>query len=585
MRKLYYSQRAHSLPRVLTGIQNSWQPSTASTSTKHSYQLSSAWSPCGQVVAVVSEKAVEIRDTLSLKLLSTLQLPEGATRFTQGLAYSPDGCFLASCSNTAIIIWDVQTGGAVKKIEFGASGDCLQLVWSLNGEKIAIVLQVAGILAVHLYQVASSTIQLSSPIQKLSSVKIWAHNESFRIVVIAWEELGRGRIAKIYEVGSTLVKIEPLTFRSGHGLGEFSPTTNRISAYVQEKHSEDNKLLILDICNSKLLLQATVGVCVDCHFSPDGSLFAASTRDSFIIWKYTSNKYTQWGKFKQGGMSFQFSPTSSTIFGESGNILYIFHLDYSPTTISSESVTDIQSQKLDAFSLAGTYIATAYQHESTVTITNLCSGNPPTSQFIDTGLSILAMVLTGNVLIVRGPETVAAWLLTKVGAVDGIVDNRRANQNDILWKQSILSHSSIFTKLFGHEDHSGNGATTLTVEDAIAAIWHSRMILCVYHIQTGEILGTDKSPKGKEYYLYGPCKKHEPRTYYHESTYKGHGFLEGDLSISQATLQGGWIKDPEGKHQLWLHPTWRSTKNEVDWLHNASTLRLKTSSQLVIVKF
>ena len=570
---------------MLTGIQNSWQPSTASTSTKHSYQLSSAWSPCGQVVAIVSEKAVEIRDALSLKLLSTLQLPEGATRFTQGLAYSPDGCFLASSSNSAIIIWDVQTGGAVKKIEFGASGDCLQLVWSLNGEKIAIVLQVAGILAVHIYQVASSTIQLSSPIQKLSSVKIWAHNESFRIVVIAWEELGGGRIANIFEVGSTLVKIEPLTFQSGHSLGDFSPTTNRISASVPGKTSGDNKLLILDICNSKMLLQATVGVCGCSHFSPDGDLFAASTRGSFIIWKYTSDRYTQWRRFEQGGLSFQFSPTSSAILGNSGNILHIFYLDYSPTAPPSDSVTGIQSQQLDAFSLSGTYIATALQHEGTVTITNLCSKNLLATQFIDTGLSILAMVLTGNVLLVRGPETVVAWLLTEAGVVDGIINNRRANNSDSLWEKSLLSHSGFFTRYFGQEDHRNNGTTTLTVEDAIAAIWHSRMILCVYSTQTGDILGMDKRPLGEEYYLYGPQQKDDSNIHYPNSTYKCNASLESNWSISQAILQGGWIKDPEGKHCLWLYPTWRSTDNEVDWLQNASTLRLRTSSQLVIVKF
>ncbi|KAF9782707.1 hypothetical protein BJ322DRAFT_1219896 [Thelephora terrestris] len=585
VRKFYYSQRPHSSPRVIEGIPNSWQPSIASVSTKHSHQLSSAWSPCGQVVAVVFEEAAEIRDALSLKLLSTLQLPEGSTRFKRGLAYSPDGCFLASCSNTAIIIWDVQTGGAVKKIEFGAPGDCVQLAWSLNGEKVAIVLRVAGTLAVHMYQIASSAIQLSSSFQHALHVDIWAYNESFRILVIAWERLGRSRIVNIFEVGSALVKIEPLTFKSVHELGVFSPATNRISTFAVGKSSGEGTLFILDICSSKVLLQAVIAHYVCCCFSPDGTLFAASFKDSFIIWKYTSGQYAQWGKFMQGGLLLQFSPTSSSIFGNSGSILHVFHLDYSPAANSSELVSTTHTTQLDAFPPSGTYIATAHQHESTVTITNLCSQVPSASQFIDTGLNILAMALTGNVLLVRAPETVVAWLLTEAGTVDGSVDNRRASQKNMLWKKSLLSHISFFPRIFEQGDSRDDDVTTFTVKDAIAAVWHNKTLLCVYHTKTGEILGVDERPWGKEYHLHSPHKKNESNTYHHDSMYKHSGLLEGDQPISQATLQDGWVKDEEGKHQLWLYPDWRSSKNEADWLYNVSTLRLRTTSQLVIVKF
>jgi hypothetical protein len=48
-------------------------------------------------------------------------------------------------------------------------------------------------------------------------------------------------------------------------------------------------------------------------------------------------------------------------------------------------------------------------------------------------LEISEIVLTGNVLLVKGSDTVAAWLLTEEGAVDGISGNRRADRNDSLW--------------------------------------------------------------------------------------------------------------------------------------------------------
>ena len=563
------------------GIQDSWQPSIASVSTNHPYQLSSAWSPYGQVFAIASEEAVEIRDALSLKLLSTLQLPEGETRFTQGLAYSPDGCFLAGCSNAAIIIWDVQTGGAVKKIELEVSGDCLQLVWSLNGEKIAVLLQVAGPLAVHIYQVASGAIQLSSPAQSALYAQLWAHNESFRMMVMAREKIDADKIVSTFEVGPALVKIKSITFQSGYNLISVFSHTGRIAAFAGS-----NKLLILDIHNSRVLLQVTVALYVNCCFSPDGSLFLVSTKNCFIIWKYASGHYTQWRKFEQGELVFQFSLTSSSILGKAGAILHIFHLDYSPTILSPESVTDIQSQQLDAFSLSGTYIATAHQHGSVITITNLHSQSPLPFQFIDTGVGILAMVLTGNVLLVKSPEEIISWLLTEEGVVNGIVNNRRANQNDSLWRRSLQSYTSFFARITGLEDQSSNDdITTFIVEDGVAVVMHNGDTLSVYHTQTGDMLGQDEEPQGKLYYLHSPHRKNGSHLYRCDSVNKHSRSIEGNWLITHATLQEGWIKDPGGKCQLWLHPSWRSSKNEVEWLYNASTLRLRTSSQLIIVKF
>ena len=85
IRKFYYHQRPHPSPRVVIGIPDSWDPST-SVSTKHSRYLSSTWSPCGRFVAAVTEEAMEIRDALTLELVSALQSTKVAARFKPGIA-------------------------------------------------------------------------------------------------------------------------------------------------------------------------------------------------------------------------------------------------------------------------------------------------------------------------------------------------------------------------------------------------------------------------------------------------------------------------------------------------------------------
>jgi len=581
VRKVYYPQCPHPLPRVVTGIPDSWDPSTA-VFTKHPHYLSSTWSPCGQFIATVSKEAVEIWDALTLKLLSTYKPTKTTTTFMQGLSYSPDGRSLASCSNTAIVIWDTQTGGEAKGIECGVIENGLELVWSLDGKTIcACSPENLKPLTVYVYDVASGTTLPPCTLQSRTAPYIWAHDKSFQIATAtAWDS--RSCRINVVEIGPIPTEIKSFSFQSHSYHKAFSPTTYRIAISTTKGHSPSHELLILDIQNSEILLQETGSYWCHC-FSPDGSSFAAFTGNHLLIWRYISGQFTKWREFQQTPAPLQFSPTSSSILGYASSLLYVLHLDNTPAAPTREPVITTRSQSLDAFSPDGTFIATAYQGESTITITNLHSQNPSLSQFIDTDLEITAMVLTGKVLLVKGSDKVIAWLLTEEGVVDGIFGNTRADQNDSLWDISPQALANRWARLLGQR-RGGDDDVHLefSVENEIAAIKLNEYIIRVYHTGTGEILEPAKIPlhlRPTWYHFQDECNL------YHHDSCKHHGLQESGWQVSQNGLQEGWVKDPEGKHRLWLHGHWRSAGNDVDWLHNATTLRLRNPSELVIIKF
>ena len=562
----------------MTGAPDSWGPNTA-VSTKHAYYLSSTWSPCGQFIAVVANEAIEIWGALTLKLLSTLKPTQVATRFRHGLAYSPDGHSLAGCSDTAIIIWDTQTGGEVKSIPCRVTRDGLELVWSLDGKIIgAGSKQEWNSFTIYAYNVASGITLPPCTLQSINTSYfwIWAYAKSFRIATI--QDLKSCRIC-IFETGAIPTEIESFPLRSHSELGAFSPTTYRISITGNPNHVPE--LLILDIHNSEVLLRET-GLYQYLTFSPDGSFFAAFSVDHLCIWRYSPSHYTQQRKFQQAPIPLQFSPTLSSILSCTGHILHVLHLDSSPTALLKKPLATTQDKLLDAFSPDSTFIATAYHGGSTITITNLHSQKPFPSQFIDTELKISAVVLTGNVLIVKGPETLVAWLLTEKGVVDGIVGNTRADCNDSLWEISTKALINRWARLLGQQGGSDDsGQLEFSVEDGIGAIMLNESVIQIYHTETGEILKSTRMPLHLRSTWYNLQNEYD--LYYHDLS-KHHRTLEGSWPVSKTTLQEGWVKDPEGKHRLWLHGHWRST-NHVDWLHNATTLRLRNSSELVIIKF
>ena len=583
VRKHYYHPQYHPSPRVVIGTRSSWEPVRAG-STKYPYYLSSTWSPCSQFVAVVAEGAVEIWDALTLKLLSTPHSTKSTDKFRHGLAYSPDGSSLAACSDTGIIIWDMQTGGEATRIETKVTNDIVQLVWSLDKREIATISQgEVDTFISHTYDVTSGVASSPGVFQSKSKPYIWAHDECFQIVVTI-QDKGKQKV-EILEVGQTLKKIKSLPFWFSSPFGAFSPTTYRASVSISGDYNQSPELTILDINNSEVLLKGT-GSYWHHSFSPDATFFAAFTRNLLSIWKYSSGHYIQWREFQQSPVPLQFSPTSLSVLGHTGGHLYVLHLDYSPTAHATESVITPHRNPIDAFAPDKTYVITTYQGESTITITNLQSQHPFPAQFIDTELEISAMVLTGNVLLVRGSTTIVAWLLTEEGMVDGIVGNTRADRSDSFWDHNTPSQTpgAPWARLLGRNRVADDQKLEFLVVDEIATIKYGGWVINAYNTKTGELSEPARGPQSHRQTQYQFQAQHiDGCNQYHCDLFKSQEPLDHGWAVSQTSLQEGWVKDPEGRHRLWLHPRWRSVSN-VNWLHNATTLRLKNSNELAIIK-
>ena len=538
---------------------------------------------------------MEIRDALTLELVSTLQSTKAATTFRPGLAYSPDGRSMAGCSDTAIVIWDTQTGGVVKEIGCEFTNDGLELVWSLDGKTIGTLSpRVLETLTVHTYDIASGRALSLGTLQSRGKPYLWAHDESFRIATTtAWDR--KGWKINTFEVGSTLTKIESLPFQLDCPFDAFSPSTFRVSVSVAGDRNGGHELVVLDIRNSEVLLRET-GSYGRVSCSPDGSILAAFSGDHLQTWRYNSGSYSRWREFKQAPTTLQFSPNLSLILGHAGTLLHVLHLDHSPAALATEPVVTTRNKPRDAYSASGAYIATARHGENVITITDLRSQNPSTSQFIDTDFEILELVLTGNVLLVKGSDVVVAWLLTEEGVVEDVVGNGRAGRHDSLWEMKPQDRSSqdespgFWARLLQREHEregtrNGDEHLEFSVGDGIATV-RLRNAIRHYYTGTGRVLEPDEVPPHSKRTWY---RFHNPRRddcdIYHRDSYKHHNPPKFDWQVSPTSLQEGWVKDPEGRRRLWLHARWRLPGNDVDWLRNATTLRLKNSSELVVVKF
>jgi len=565
VRKLYYHQQYTKFPRVVAGILDSW---TQSKNISGIGSVGSTWSPCGQSIATSWGGVIEIHDSLSSELLSTLSKPN--TYFIGELSYSPDGHSLASLSSIGLIIWDIQTGGVVREIGHSTYEDEHFLVWSLDGGMISTISTAPQLpardtdtsYAVHIYNIALGTVGSPGTLQSKNKPHLWVHSKSFQIMITEWNNTAF--TITIYEIGTILTKTKTFhislldnlvgslygsAWGESSGIKSFSPTTYRISALAHKQ------LWILDIQNSECLLEQ-IGDFGSHSFSFDGSLFAAFLSGKAHIWKYTSSYYTPWREFPaehSHGSPLQFSPTLSSTLHHSWDILQVWDLESLPIVADNDNC-----MTLAVLSHCGTYMVAGYEGESTITITSTLSQTP--LQFINTDIKVEWLALTGNVLLVQGSGVIAAWLLTGEGLVDGIVSNRMAGYSSSIW--TVLSCDVFFGR-----------------DQVMAMDWEQRFH--VYHIGTGEVL---KSPQAPPHYQYTWGVKYGQ--HYPHYLDLDRCASEGGWPISFTTLQEGWVKDPEGKHRLWIPVEWRMPiQGSTGWLSNLTTLWLDCQGRAVIIMF
>jgi len=499
--------------------------------------------------------AVEIRNQLTTELITTLHSTETTPDLAGPLAYSPDGRSIACTSNTAIIIWDIQTGGVANKIGRGAGN--VSLVWSLDGRTVcAINREDWGVFTVDTYDTSGTTLS-SGTLLTQDYPHLWTDGESFWVMAKERFEYV-GHTISIFKVGSTLTKIQSFTFpRMDEAcIGSFSHTARRISI------SDGNSLRILDIQSSECLLDEPQRVFSHC-FSSDGSRFAAQDQFTIYIWEYDSGRYVLLGKFHCHRLllPLRFSPTPSSLLGCVNGILQVWRLHGPPTSSGTHRRQHV------GISRSWTHIATAHHLENTITITDLLAQNPP--QFIDTDVEIEGLAITGNVLLVVGSGQLVAWLLTEDGLVDGVIGDRRVDCSDSIWAISDWS------PLWGFCVRGQVGLIELP-ENATHA----------YHTGTGDILGATPAPL--DFHL-AKCTLNS--LYYGRSYLDFHNLPQRDIlsgdswKTSQATLREGWVKDSEGRHRLWVPAEWRAHWGLRDWRHDVTTQFSYLGHGPVVIKF
>jgi len=557
IRKLYYHRRLTPFPRVESGIPGSRNPNIAIDSDRHS----STWSPCGQFVAVQGGDAVKIRDALTFELVSTLQ---PATRrgphVVDPPSYSPDGHSLACMTATDITIWDIQTGGVAKKIQCNLEEGRSSLVWPSGAGIIGVL---SG-RTVNMYNVASGITLSSIKLESNCDPYLWAHNESFRIMTTAQDSDATVTTIDIFEIGPALTKIESFSIRlkdseRGYSIMAFSPTAYHVSVLVR------NTLVIVGIRRSARKLVAKKVVNPRSHnFSSDGSRFAALSQSSIHIWNYDGHDYNPWRQFPSIGtvrVPILFSPTLSSILVDFLDTIRIWRLDSPPTRRATPAT---HHQQLNIFSSSGTHIANAHYHRSTITITKLLSQSP--SQFIDTGIEIAGLGLTGNVLLVKGQNIVVALLLTEEGWVSNALGKRKVGRNDIIW---CMSAPQRFRPKFSVEGETG--------------VIKCGETLHTYNSRTGKVLGPARELphfSGAWHSFDDTLQAQDHRcnnsVQIAPSKYK--------WKPSDTTWTKEWLKDRQGKSLLWLPIDWRIPwRRHVAWFPDISTIKFKSKNQKQVI--
>ena len=163
----------------------------------------------------------------------------------------------------------------------------------------------------------------------------------------------------------------------------------------------------------------------------------------------------------------------------------------------------------------------------------------------------------GNVLVVWGSTETVAWLLTKEGLVDGVIGNRRVVRSDSIWTTSQQKYRWWFA-----------------ADSQVGVLGLHTGTLHVYDTETGEVLDPTQVPEDNNRCRWGYNNIPQCNT-----------LPEDRWQTSEDTLFEGWVKDPEGKHRMWVPAEWREGWDLGEWHHDARIQFSRLGGGSALVKF
>ena len=422
-----YKDYARPLARVVHGIPITWEPAVSAVH-RNGLTGAVAWSPCNRFIAVTIRGAVEIRDAVTLNLLSTFESPSHTTRHL--LFFSPDGRILTQLNSQGLLTLDLQTGGSVHTIlpdALGLGHPSPNHPYSMNGK-------IVTVLSLDNYDTIIATHDLSTSQthhHRISEGRIipptWTHGEFLRFATIKTGSIAIWEVEPTFARAPEMVDSFPLPDEIANlkafeyfESSLFLPTL-RLAVSIQS----ERMLLIWDARGSKFLLQHPSPPAQLMTFSSDGRFFACVCSGTFGVWKEESPA----GYILHQQLSFPphvlyggplFSPNGESLVISVKSTIYLLHTG---DPILSGGSTPNPNGFISAFSPNETSVAFARRTENTITIIDLQSGGPQLT--IDAGVRIRGLRVTGSIIAVVDLEKIVSWNLAGESGGANIIDSVR----------------------------------------------------------------------------------------------------------------------------------------------------------------
>ena len=595
-----FKQHARPLTKVVRGSQTSWDPVVTAVFNED-FREGVVWSPCNRFIAVARSEVVEIRDAITLNLLSNF----GSPSFTSALSFSPDSRFLTTFSLGSTHTWDLQTGVSVittsyKRLyvrhwdfstAYSMDGKMLaRECRDMNYESTFITTHDFSTTHTHSYRISEG--HLVSP--------LWTHGEFLRFVTVksgcitVWQ--AEFTFAHSPEVAESLPTPDELIEIEASAQYLFLPKTSRLAIALEDS------LLVWDARDSKYLLKFFGSSPHWISFSSDGHFFACVLRHGHDIgihvWKESPGGYILHKKliFDSPGdhPRLHLSPNGESIILTRNSTIHLLHTT-DPFLSSHPTLAMGQPEFLLNFSPDEALAAFTRYKENVVTILDLHSGNPRLE--IDTGMEVKCLGATGSVVVVASRWEIGTWKLDTTNTGANVHDSVQITKFDL----SSYPLGSSFHPLSVSSDLSRVITLVVSLASEFLAIYDVSTGRCnAGHTSSGGALkplsaprasskATDinehvgvktawPTPDGRE--IWGVSNSDSPARRWRviEDGEPGAtrlqplgltacppGVLPWQSSHGYEVTHDGWILSPTQKRLLWLPHRWRSLARHRRW--------------------